>query len=197
MHNRPVVSLVAFVAISDKIFDGKTLTNWEVVGGGKWTVERGGILRGECKKSDEQGILLFKDSVTDFKAKLEFRISSGNSGFYFRAERVDGQPLVKGCQAEIDAIEDVAGIWETAGRGWIFKPDAALHAKTKFVPGKWAKMEVSAIGSHYVVKLNGVTVTDIDDTVARKSGRVALQLHGGMDMVVEFRNIHLAPVLAR
>ena len=43
---------------STKIFDGKTLKGWEVVGGGTWTVERG-VLKGECKKTDDQGILLY------------------------------------------------------------------------------------------------------------------------------------------
>ena len=83
-----------FVA-GEKIFDGKTLNGWETVGGGKWTIESG-VLKGECTKTDEQGVLLYEKPVRDFTAKLEFRISGGNSGFYFRAERIAEQPLVKG-----------------------------------------------------------------------------------------------------
>lgn len=175
---------------NDTIFDGKSLAGWEVVGGGRWTAVKG-VLRGECKKEDEQGLLVYKDPVKDFEASLEFRISEGNSGFYFRTERITEQPLVKGMQAEIDAIDDVAGIWETAGRGWVFKPTPELHAKTKFKPGEWSKMEVTVKGTHYKVVLNGQTVTDIDDAEGRREGWVALQLHGGMDMTVEFRNIRL------
>lgn len=189
-----MLSVLLVLAASDKIFDGKSLNGWEVVGGGKWTIERGGVLKGTCTKADEQGVLLYEKPVKDFTAKLEFRISGGNSGFYFRAERVQGQPLVKGFQAEVDAIDDVGGIWETAGRGWVFKPTSEIHAKAKFVPGQWTKMDVSAIGSHYVVKLNGATITDIQDAQGRKEGVVALQLHGDMDMTVEFRNIHLKPI---
>lgn len=185
-----MLSLLLLAADQAKIFDGKSLTGWEVVGGGKWTVESG-VLKGTCTKADEQGVLLWQKSVRDFAAKFEFRISDGNSGFYFRAERVEGQPLLKGFQAEVDAIEDVAGIWETAGRGWVFKPGAELHAKSKFKPGEWAKMEVTAIGTHYVVKLNGATITDIEDADGRREGRVGLQLHGGMDMTVEYRDIWL------
>lgn len=189
-HNGGVLTFVAALALSDAIFDGKTLKGWEVVGGGKWTVEKG-VLRGTCAAADEQGVLVYEKPVKDFKAHLEFKISGGNSGFYFRTERIEGQPLVKGMQAEIDAIEDVGGIWETAGRGWVSKPDATLHAKTKFKPGEWTRMEVSAVGDHYTVKLNGVTTVDIRDPQGRKEGRVALQLHGGMDMTVEFRDMHL------
>lgn len=182
--------LSLFLLASDEIFDGKSLNGWEIVGGGRWTAEKG-VLSGECKQADEQGILVYKDPVKDFTASLEFRISEGNSGFYFRTERIAEQPLVKGMQAEIDAIDDVAGIWETAGRGWVFKPTPELHAKTGFKPGEWSKMEVSAIGSHYKVTLNGQTVTDIEDPVGRREGYVALQLHGGMDMKVDFRRIKL------
>lgn len=185
-----MVALLLSSVLVEKVFDGRTLDGWEVVGGGRWTVEKG-VLKGECTTKDEQGLLVYKRTVGDFRATFDFRISTGNSGFYFRTERIAEQPFVKGFQAEVDAIEDIAGIWETAGRGWIFKPDAALHAKTKFVPGKWAKMEVAAAGPHYVVRLNGQTVTDIVDEQGRRSGHLALQLHGGVDMTVEFRNIHV------
>lgn len=178
---------------SDRIFNGKNLDGWTQVGGGTWKVERG-VLIGECAKKDEQGILLYEKPVKDFTAHLEFRISGGNSGFYFRCEKLDAQPLVKGMQAEIDAIEDVGGIWETAGRGWIFKPTAEIHAQSGFKPGEWTKMDVAVSGTHYIVKLNGKVTTDIDDPKGRTEGVVALQLHGGMDMKVEFRNMSLRNV---
>jgi hypothetical protein len=174
-----------------RIFDGKTLKGWSQVGGGTWTIEKG-VLRGSCTQSDPQGLLIYEKPVRDFDAKLQFRIMSGNSGFYFRTERIDRQPLVRGFQAEIDAIEDVGGIWETDGRGWISKPDAALHAKTRFKPGAWTDLEVNVRGDRYTVKLNGVTTADLTDPMARKEGWVALQLHGDMAMWVEFRDVRLA-----
>lgn len=185
-----MLTAVAAFVLADKIFDGKSLKGWTVLGGGTWSVEKG-VLKGTCTKTDDQGILLYEKPVKDFEANLEFRISSGNSGFYFRCEQTEAQPLVKGMQAEIDAIDDVAGIWETAGRGWVFKPTPEIHATTKFRPGEWTKMNVNAVGTHYTVKLNGKTVTDIDDPKGRTEGVVALQLHGGVDMTVEFRNMSL------
>ncbi len=176
-----------------KIFDGKSLHGWTVVGGGKWTVDSG-VLKGVCTKADAQGILVYEKEVENFTAKLQFKISGGNSGFYFRTERTAEQPLVKGMQAEIDAIDDVAGIWETAGRGWVYKPTPEVHARAKFKPGEWSDLYVSAIGTHYIVKLNGEVITDIDDPVGRRKGTVALQLHGDMDMTVEFRNISLTHI---
>ena len=191
------LALLAFVvavpAPSDLplIFNGRNLDGWTVVGGGKWEAV-GGVLRGSCTKADEQGILVYKETVRDFDATLQFRISEGNSGFYFRTDRIAKQPLVQGFQAEIDAIEDVGGIWETDGRGWITKPDAALHAKTGFKPGAWTDMRVEVRGNYYNVWLNGVQTARVYDPRARKEGWVALQLHGGGDMVVEFKDVRLA-----
>jgi hypothetical protein len=185
-----MLALLVTLVAGTQIFDGKSLAGWEVVGGGKWTVASG-VLKGECTKADEQGVLIYKTPVKDFSASLQFRISGGNSGFYFRAERVAEQPLLKGFQAEIDAIDDVAGIWETAGRGWVYKPTPAVHATANFVPGQWSKLDVSAKSAHYIVKLNGKTITDIEDLAGRPSGCIGLQLHGGMDMLVEFKDIHL------
>lgn len=186
--------LAAPLPKEQKIFDGKSMAGWEVVGGGTWTIEPGGVLKGVCAKADDQGILVYKKPVKNFKARLEFKIAGGNSGFYFRAERITDQPLVKGMQAEIDAIDDVGGIWETAGRGWVYKPTPEVHARAHYKPGEWTKMTVSAIGDHYVVTLNGATITDLRDTEGRREGAIALQLHGGMDMTVEFRNIFLEHV---
>ena len=188
-----MLALVALVLVNDRIFDGKSLDGWHAVGGGKWFVEKG-VLTGTCLKADEQGILLYDKPVKDFTAKLKFRISAGgNSGFYFRCQKLDAQPLLKGMQAEIDDLVDVAGIWETAGRGWVYKPDEAVHAKANFKQADWSTMDVSAIGTHYIVKLNGKTITDIDDPKGRTEGAVALQLHGGLDMKVEFRDMFLSP----
>lgn len=185
-----MLTILALLVAGEKIFDGKTLDGWEVLGGGKWTVE-GGAIKGVCTAKDEQGVLVYKRPVKDFTANLEFRISGGNSGFYFRTEKVAGQPLVKGFQAEVAAMRDVGGIWETAGRGWVSKPTAEVYNASKFVPGQWTKMEVRAIGSRYLVKVNGVVTAEIDDPAGRKEGWIALQLHGGMDMTVEFRNLEV------
>lgn len=184
-----LTALLLLVA-DQKMFDGKTLSGWEVVGGGKWTVE-GGAIKGQCAKSDEQGVLVYARPVKDFTAKFQFRITGGNSGFYFRAERINEQPLVRGFQAEVDAIDDVGGIWETAGRGWVSKPSPETHLSAKITPGNWTDMDVSAIGPKYTIKINGKTITDIVEEQGRREGVIALQLHGGMDMTVEFRNLFL------
>ena len=52
-------------------------------------------------------------------------------------------------------------------------------------------IEVTAIGTHYLIKVNGVVITDMDDPKGRTEGRLALQLHGGLEMDIEYKDIYL------
>ncbi|MCH7662094.1 MAG: DUF1080 domain-containing protein, partial [Euryarchaeota archaeon] len=40
----------------------------------------------------------------------------------------------------------------------------------------------------------GVTITDIDDPQGRTEGRLALQLHGGLEMDVEYKDIYVRTI---
>ena len=54
----------------------------------------------------------------------------------------------------------------------------------------WNQMTVTAIGDNITVSINGTTVTELlGDTKCLKNGHIALQLHGSMDMHVEFKDI--------
>ena len=174
----------------DSIFDGKTLDGWTAIGGGKWEV-KDGVIAGTSTKDQPQGILLWKDTVKNFTAKLKFRIRAGDSGFYFRTERVESDVIVHGFQVEVDTSRETGGIYETGGRGWVHKPDFALHDQSKYKAGEWTDLEVTAIGTHYLIKVNGVVITDIDDPKGRTEGHLALQLHGGLEMDIEYKDIYL------
>lgn len=185
-----MLALVAALALQTPtpIFDGKSLDGWTKVGGGQWSVEDGAIV-GRSKPGEAQGLLVYKYSVKDFHARAKFKISAGDSGFYFRVDLLDKDPYCAGFQVEIDTSPETGGIYETEGRGWVAFPDAKLHDQTKYKAGEWTDLEVTARGTRYLVKVNGVTITDIDDPQGRKVGRLALQLHGNMEMDVAFRDL--------
>ncbi len=111
-----------------KIFDGKTLDGWTAMGGGTWEV-KDGVIAGRSQPDQPQGVLMWKNPVKDFTARLKFRIRAGDSGFYFRTERVENEVIVHGFQVEVDTSRETGGIYETGGRGWVHKPDFALHDK--------------------------------------------------------------------
>jgi hypothetical protein len=169
------------------LWDGKTLKGWHVIGKGKWTVE-GGILVGRHQRTDaEYGHLVTDSTWGDFTARVVFKSVKGNSGLYFRIEE-KGFSGVSGFQAEIDPTQDVGGLYETNGRGWVVKPTPA-EVKKFFKPGDWNTMTVSAKGTRIEVRVNGVTSARIEDRKGRRKGKIALQLHGGQDVEVKFKEV--------
>jgi len=175
------------------IFDGNSLDGWTATPGGQWEVKDGAI-RGTSPASDPRhGLLLSEELHNDFTVRLKFKVIRGNSGFYFRAQRVDDPVTVHGFQAEVCDNDDTGGLYETGGRAWVAQPDKAWMAKEKVNrPGEWNEMWVSAHGSRLVVHVNGHRTVDlVDAEQTREEGHFGLQLHGGQDMEVEFKDLAL------
>ena len=171
------------------IFDGKTLKGWTPAPGGKWEVKDGAIVGTSPKSERRHGILLTDKQYSDFVVKAKFRVHSGDSGFYFRAERVKSAVSVNGFQVEVDTSQETGGLYETGGRAWVHRPTAAVIKKRKYKKGEWTDLELSAIGGHIVVKINGVVSTELKNDKSRRKGHIGLQLHGGQKMHVEFKDI--------
>jgi hypothetical protein len=82
----------------------------------------------------------------------------------------------------------------------VVQPDKAKMEKDKvYQPGEWNEMWVSAHGNRLVVHVNGRRTADVtDDRQTRNSGLIGLQLHGGQEMDVEFKELALlVPAAAR
>lgn len=174
------------------LFDGKTLNGWSTKGGGDWRIDNGAIHGVISASQTKQGLLMTEQTYTDFAVRAKFKINQGDSGLYFRVAQADSDDGVAGVQAQlINDNEEVTGLYETAGRGWIVKPNAEI-VKKHFKPDQWNEVTVIAIGSRIAVKLNGYqTVELLDDQQGRRDGRIALQLHSNQDMDVEFKDIEI------
>ena len=172
------------------LFDGKTLAGWHTLPGGKWEV-RDGVIIGTAERSEgRHGQLVSDKRYKDFTVRLKYKAIKGNSGLYFRVDEVKGGVGVHGFQAEIDPANDVGGLYETGGRAWVVQPTPE-QIKTYFKPGEWNQMTVSAEGRHIVVEVNGQKTAELKDDPGRLEGHLALQLHGGQDMHVEFKDIEI------
>jgi hypothetical protein len=106
-------------------------------------------------------------------------------------DEVGGVVGVHGFQAEIDPEKDAGGLYETGGREWVVKPSAE-EVKKWYKPDAWNKMTVRAEKGHIVVQVNGYKTAELFNDPGRLKGHIALQLHGGMDMHVLFKDIELS-----
>src|SRR5580704_8610488 len=136
-----------------------------------------------------------------------------NSGVQYRSWEVpDKKWVVYGYQADIDAGDTYSGsIYGEGFRGLLavrgqktviesnHKPKIVgsvgdtKELQTHIKKDDWNTYEITARGFHFEQRINGVlmAVSDDDDVKMRRSeGILALQLHAGVVMKVQFRNIN-------
>ena len=175
------------------LFSGKDLNGWKALPGGEWKVENG-VIRGSSPASEKRhGMLLSNGSYKDFIVRLKFTVASGDSGFYWRAQPVDSDVSVHGFQVEVDSSMETGGLYETGGRAWVVKPDPAfIEKQAKYKPGEWTELFLVVEGQNARVFINGIETARLtDDANGNTEGHFGLQLHGGMDMDVSFKDLEI------
>ena len=188
-----ILSLAGGIASAEDfrpLFDGKSLDGWHQIGGGQWKVEDGAIVGTNVASEGRHGHLVTDDQYGDFTIRCKFKSLKGNSGLYFRIEKIDGPVGVKGFQAEIDAANDIGGLYETFGRAWVIKPQPD-EVRKYFKPGDWNEMTVTAKGKNVTVEVNGVKTAELRDDPGRLTGFIAFQVHGGQDVDVLLKDIEI------
>jgi hypothetical protein len=176
-------------AQSESLFNGKDLTGWTIYGTELWYVEDG-LLICESGPDKEYGYLGTEKEFRDFELTLEFKQGAdGNSGVFFRSS-IEGT-RVSGWQVEVAPPgHSTGGIYESYGRGWIIKPDPKLDKHLKF--GQWNTMKIRVVGGLVETWLNGQKMITLDDEIIGKAkGSIALQIHSGGGIKVQWRNLNI------
>jgi 3-keto-disaccharide hydrolase len=169
------------------LFNGKDLTGWKIYGTEKWYVKNG-LLICESGPDKQYGYLATEKFYKNFDLTVEFlQVSDGNSGVFFRST-VEGTKIF-GWQCEVAPKgHDTAGIYESYGRGWLKQIDDDKENILK--PGKWNKMRLRVDGDRVQTWLNGTPMVDItDEKIGQGNGSIALQIHEGGGIKVEWRNL--------
>lgn len=159
--------------------------------------------------------LTLKYKIVDESGKGE---GSGNSGIQYRSKLVKPEySVVSGYQADCEAGKTYSGIlYEEKGRGILAKRGQKVVIREGAAPNKpkievvgevgktdeiqagikqgdWNEYKVVATGGHLQHFINGMLTVDVTDETAAgaKSGLLALQLHAGKPMTVQFKEIVL------
>ncbi|MEL0096425.1 MAG: PVC-type heme-binding CxxCH protein [Planctomycetaceae bacterium] len=203
----------------ESIFNGQTLEGWD---GNPdfWSVKDGAITGITTPENPTKGntfIVWRNGQLGDFELRLQFRIVGGNSGVQYRSKEVS-KWVVAGYQADFDGSGAWTGtLYEERGRGVLAKRG------NKVVIGKngekqnagntateqeileavkkedWNDYTIIAKGNHLIQILNGKVTIDVVDHQqdrAAVSGLLALQLHAGPPMTVQFKDIRVKDLSA-
>lgn len=173
------------------LFNGKDLDGWE---GDRslWRVADGTIV-GDSPGIERNQFLATTKRYGDFELRLEFRLKDGqgNSGVQFRSERIPNDTEMIGYQADIG--EKFWGCLYDESRRRKVLAQAPPELETKLKKDGWNEYVIRAEGDHITLKLNGVTTVDYrepDKDIAR-DGLIAVQVHSGPPLRVEFRNLRI------
>ncbi len=216
-----LVSLLIPAARADEpgvlLFTGTSLDGWE----GKpefWRVEDGAIVgetTAENPTKDNTFLIWRQGLVDDFELTLRYRLRNHNSGIQYRSRDL-GDFVVGGYQGDIHEGHYNGILYEEKGRGILCQRgqrttiaaegtkvagdpigdpagDTAELQKT-IKPGDWNEYRIVARGPRLQHFINGQLMSETLDEQADKrsmQGILALQLHAGPPMKVEFKDIRL------
>lgn len=198
------------------LFNGKDLSGWD--GDPRlWSVADG-VIRGQTtpeKVAKGNTFCIWRGgSLKDFVLKIKFRIENGNSGIQYRSKD-KGNWVVAGYQAEVENAPGKVGfLYHESGRGWLVNVGDMMQITEKaekLVVGKvsdkeqlikegyykekdWNEYTIICRGNHVMHYLNGfptVELIDNDPNGRLLEGILALQIHAGPPMLVEFKDIRL------
>jgi hypothetical protein len=175
------------------LFNGKDLAGWE--GNVKlWKVEDEMIVGDSGPDGIQQNeFLATKEKYGDFELRLEFRLKDGmgNTGVQFRSKREPDSTAVIGYQADLG--EKYWGCLYDEHRRNKILVQAPPELEKVLKKDGWNTYVIRAQGPHITLSINDlktVDYTEPDEKIDRE-GIIALQVHSGKALRVEFRNIRI------
>jgi hypothetical protein len=195
------------------IFNGKDLTGWEGEPGW-WTVEDGALTAQSTpeKPCKQCNYLVWKGGQpASFELTCDFKLSaSANSGVQIRSQTRPNWDTY-GYQADMTGDGNLVGYVYHHKRGLIAargekvtidadgkkevrKIGDSAELLKNFKKEDWNQYRIICRGPDITLYVNGVLmcqITDKDASTAAKSGIIALQMHPGPPMKVQFKNIRI------
>jgi Domain of Unknown Function (DUF1080) len=220
MRNFIYLGLLISAGCATKPFNGKDLKGW--TGNPTfWSVKDGAITGQTTKEKPTKGntFLIYTNAlVDDFELHATYKIIGGNSGIQYRSKVINSNSwVVGGYQGDFEAGKTYSGIlYEEQGRGILAKRGEKVVIKedtgkpevvgslgksddiqAKIKNEDWNEYVIIAKGNHLQHFINGTQTIDCIDeqkSKAAKSGILALQLHAGPPMTVQFKDIKIKPL---
>ncbi len=187
---RILICTVAFAALSsalvaqekfEPVFNGKDLSGWKAPEKNVWYLVQDGILQLRSSEDKKGSVLWTEKEYENFVMELEFKFISGtiDSGVHVKSD----DQIQIGISGSLK--RDMTASPYIPGKGY---PVEAEGVKELLKMDDWNQMRIEVRGTEYVVSLNGKKVMNYKSESGKAKGPIGLQLHGGRDMAIDYRN---------
>jgi len=172
-----------------ELFNGTDLTGWRHAGPGEFKVEDGAL-----ETRGGMGLLWYEmRTFRDFKLQIEWKVANkcNNSGIFVRFPEKSDDPwysVNNGYEIQIDDC-DKKGLKYQTGSVYSFSPATKVASKPA---GQWNLYEITVVGQHYTIVLNGEKVNEFDGERGRE-GYIGMQNHDILSLV-SFRHIRVQEI---
>ena len=175
------------------LFNGKDLSNFKAEGASEfWRIENE-VLIGE-NNTEKKGHYLWTDkSYGDFVLEFDVRWKAGtdrgvDTGIEMRQPKIQLQLGVSG-----SLRVDMTGSFYTGGKPAYPEAGQAKEAKKLMKPeGEWNTFRIQAKGDTFTCWINGEKASEYTDPKFSGAAPLGLQIHGGVEMKCEYRNVKIA-----
>jgi hypothetical protein len=200
-----VVSASAADLKLESAFNGKDLTGWKTSGTDAFWTAADGVLTGENKeafKDYKKGNMLYTEkSYKDVVIECECRFSGEiDSGIMVRKDAAGKKDIQMQIGVSRSLKKDMTGAFyctiPDSKPVKVGYPEAGWAPKvaTVWKNNEWNKIRFQAKGDTYTVWINGEQVSNYVDAGYPQAAQIGLQVHGGVKMKVEYRNIAIGEI---
>ena len=169
------------------LFNGQDLTGWKAPVPNPFWKATDGVLVGENDEKMKGNVLYTEKSFRDFIFEADARWTGEiDSGYMLRKPELQMQiGISRSLKKDLTCSFYTGGAekYPVAGQA----KDLEKHLK----PGEWNTIRLQAQGDTFTVWLNGQKVTEYTNPKYSGAGPIGLQIHPGLKMKVEFRNLRV------
>ena len=172
----------------ESIFNGKDLTGWQAPDKNPFWRAEGGVLIGESVAELKGNYLWTEKSYGDFVLEFDVRWTVEiDSGVEIRKPSIQ---LQLGVSRSLK--RDMSGSFYVGKPGYPEAGQAKAAALLMHPEGEWNTFRLEARGATFTVWINGQLAAHYSDERFSSPAPLGLQIHGGLKMKVEYRNLRAA-----
>ena len=175
------------------LFNGRDLSNFRAEESREFWRVKDGILVGENNAALQGNYLWTEKEYSDFVIEFDVRWKSEtergvDTGVEMRKPKIQLQLGVSG-----SLRVDMSGSFYTGGKPAYPEEGQAKQAKALMNPeGEWNTFRIQAKGNTFTCWINGKPASQYTDDKFSGAAPIGFQIHGGVVMKCEYRNLRIA-----